>query len=301
MAGASGTGKTSFLAWLAVQFRDSLPIFTHQPRPLPAQGIIVTDRSWLQSTSLWFEAAEFLDIRAYSLLDDESFDKRRLRRKHERILILEHCLDQLDLPRGSLLWIDPIALFLGGNLLDYDACLVACSEIRAICQERWLTVIGTAHTAKLKADVKARYLRPQDRILGTAAQLAYTDTQMYLASPEEMDEAEHYTFLWNPHHAPSETFFLARDEAGLLRPAPERPKPAPALVEEEVPPNIVDLPLAQQILDLLPTTAAMPYAILQERIPEVSRATLYRVLQALEQGSYIRRPVRGQYQRVEVQ
>lgn len=299
LAGASGTGKTALLADLARRFRDHLPIFGREPAELGGQALIVTDRSWLQSTSLWMELAGFPEIPAYSLLDDPKFPKRSLRRKHERILVLQRCLDSLgDLPRNSLVWIDPIALFLGGNLLDYDACLIACAEIREICQERWITIIGTAHTAKLKADPKNRYLRPQDRILGTTAQLAYTDTQMYLAGPEEMD-SDHYTFLWNPHHAVMETFELDRNDEGLFFPAKKR------VVEAKEAPAPVDLatePLARQLLSILPSDLGMAFVAIEEALgTTASRATIYRMLNRLVAAGYVRQPGRGQYQKAGVQ
>ncbi len=76
-------------------------------------------------------------------------------------------------------------------------------------------MIGTAHAAKQKADKNERYLRPQDRILGSTALFGYTDTQMYLAAPDETGSKDGvYTFFWNPHHAPPAAFPLTRDSEG---------------------------------------------------------------------------------------
>jgi len=227
LAGAPGTGKTAFLAWWITQFAQGLPVFERQPTQIPFQGWITADRSWDRSTVKWFELAGYPELPHYSLQDDRSFKKARLRNRRDRIAIFRECLDAVaqqapggQLPVGSLIYADPIALFLGGNLVDYDTCAVACSEIREICLDRGISVIGTAHSAKQKAEKKDRYLRLQDRILGSAALFGYTDTQLYLAAPEELD-VDHYTFLWAPHHARTQTFALHRDEQGLFVPGTE--------------------------------------------------------------------------------
>ena len=222
LAGPPGVGKSALMAWFARQFAANLPIFGQQPSAVPYQAIIAADRSWDNSTKLWFELEDMGDLPAYSIQDDRAFKKARLRRKQDRVAILQECIYAVSpegdgkFPRGSLIWVDPLGLFLGGNLLDYDTCLVGCSEIREICLALGITIIGTAHASKQKADKREQYLRLQDRILGSAALFGYTDTQMYIASPEEM-QTSHYTFLWHPHHAPAELFALERDDHGRFR------------------------------------------------------------------------------------
>lgn len=231
IAGASGIGKTAFLAWWTTRFRDEAPIFGIEPAKIPLQAILAIDRSWVQSTSKWFEAAGFPEIPAYCPADDPSISPSRWRNKAHRIALLNEFLDKLAarcpggvLPPGTIVYVDPLAPFLGGNLLDYDGCTVACLEIRNICRARRITIIGTAHTSKLKSDPKDRYTRLQDRILGSTALLGYTDTQMYLAGPEETENGL-YAFFWNPHHAPKALFPLDRDpKTGLFVPAGELPR-----------------------------------------------------------------------------
>jgi hypothetical protein len=222
IAGASGIGKTALLAWIATRFRDHAPLFGHPTGAIPEQVMLAIDRSWIQSTSKWFEAVGYPEIRAYSPLDDTSFKPTSMRNKNNRLALLRSMLDKFTpLAAGSLVYIDPLAPFLGGNLNDYDACATACMEIRELARQRRITVIGTAHTAKLKADPKDRYARVQDRILGSAALLGYTDTQMYLAAPAETGH-RYYEFMWNPHHAAQQTFKLDRDPSnGLFIPPGE--------------------------------------------------------------------------------
>ncbi len=220
-AGASGTGKTALLASWAVALRDGQPICGYQPGDISGGIYLISaDRSYIQSTKRWFILAGWGDIPCYSLQDDLDFNVQRLRKKVDRVDILKHCLDRLEVRPRSVTLIDPLGLFLGGNLLDYDTCLVACSEIRRICQTRQTTMIGLAHASKQIADPKRRYLRLQDRVAGSTAIFGYSDTQIYLAAPEELSTAKepisHYTLYWNPHHAPAETFALDRTKSGLF-------------------------------------------------------------------------------------
>lgn len=216
LSGAAGLGKTALLASMARSFRDATPVFGHQPNLVAEIGIIVADRGWERGAKIWFERAGFPEIKCYSMADDPSFDPRSLRKKYERTHRLGEFIDKLTLPKRSLLLVDPIGLFLGGNLLDYDSCGVACHEIRVLLRQRGLTLLATAHSGKLKADKKDRYARLQDQILGSSALLGFSDTQMVLASPEETGSA-YYTFFWLSHMAPPETFLLERDDQGIFR------------------------------------------------------------------------------------
>jgi hypothetical protein len=286
IAGASGIGKTAFLAWWATRFRDHSTIFGHQTTKVPEQVILAVDRSWIQSTSRWFEAVGYPEIRAYSPLDDATFRPSQMRRKDRRIDMLKAFLDKLNpIAPHTLVYVDPIAPFLGGNLNDYDSCATACMEIREIARERRLTIIGTAHTAKLKADPKDRYARAQDRILGSAAILGYTDTQMYLAAPEETGH-NYYEFLWNPHHAPKAVYQLDRDpKTGLFIPPGESPR------QEE---QHVILAFLDQQPDGMARFVEILAAI------ALPKATLHRHLQVLVKDGLVVSPAKGMYARVKV-
>lgn len=216
LAGASGIGKTALIASIATRIHAGGALFGHQLIQPPAVGYISADRGGA-SARLWFEAAGYPDIPQYSLVDDQGFDVKQLLSKYGGAELLAHCIDKLHMPPGALIFVDPIALFVGSNLLDYRAVAIACIQI-----QRWLTthpycLIGVCHTSKQKGDVKDRYLRPQDRILGTGALLGYTSTQMYLMAPEESGAEDGcHTFLWNPHHAREESFQLRKGAEGLF-------------------------------------------------------------------------------------
>jgi len=282
MSGAAGLGKTALLATIARAFRDGTPIFGHQPNPLAEIGIINADRGWARGGRVWFERAGFPEIKCYSMPDDPTFDPRCLRKKFERTQRLAEFIDRLALPPRSLLFGDPIGLFLGGNLLDYDACAVACHEIRVILRNRGLTLMATAHASKLKADPKDRYHRLQDSILGSTALLGFSDTQMVLASPEETGQ-RFYTFMWSSHLAPPETFLLERNSEGIFELARD-----------------TDAGSTGRVLALLPLDGseitAGELAALAEAIPLTSK-TVHRALSQLVADGVVLKVRRGTYRR----
>jgi len=285
LSGAAGLGKTALLAGMAKAFREGRPVFGHQPTPIAEIGIIVTDRGWDRGARVWFERVGFPEIRHYSMPDDPSFDPRCLRKKFDRTSRLGDFIDKLTLPRRSLLFVDPIGLFLGGNLLDYDSCAVACHEIRVLLRNRGLTLIATAHSGKLKADKKDRYARLQDQILGSSALLGFTDTQMVLASPDETGQ-RFYTFLWLSHLAPPETFLLERNEDGVFELARD-----------------TDGGTTARILALFPADGAETtlgeLSQLAEAIP-LTMKTVQRALAQLVTTGAVLKVRRGVYRRVQV-
>jgi hypothetical protein len=283
LAGAPGVGKTALLAALARDFRDGRPIFGHQPTAIPAIGVVNADRGWARGAGCWFARVGFPDVRYYSMTDDPTFDPRILRRKFERTARLFEFVDRLQLPPGSLLFVDPIALFLGGNLLDYDTCAVACLEIRTLLRQRALTLIAAVHAGKIKAAKQERYLRLQDQILGSTAIFGFSDTQLYLASPEELKRS-YYGFLWQSHLVPPETFALERDAHGLFQLWTGADRGNQAKVLALFPENGDEITFGA-LLELA------------EGVP-LSRKTLQRTLEALVESEQVVKVRHGVYRRV---
>lgn len=219
LAGSSGAGKTALLAYLARLLSEKRTLLGVMPSDAPYLAYVGLDKSWQQSSSRWFRLEELPDIRHYCLADDTTFKKRRLRTKNDRTAIYRECLlkvspDGKGFPAGALVFVDPIALFLGGNLLDYDASAVACMELREVHRELGhVCVVGTVHSGKMKSDKKQGYARLQDHILGSAALHGYSDTQLFLASPEELRTKTALLHV-QPHHGAARTIPLSRGEDG---------------------------------------------------------------------------------------
>lgn len=286
LAGAPNVGKTALLAGILKAFRDGTPIFGHQPNPVADIGFINADRGWERGAGFWLGRVGFPEIKQYTMADDPNFNPKRLRKRHERVDILCSFIDSLKLPAYSLINTDPIALFMGGNLLNYDDCAVACHEIRKYLLERKYTMIATAHSSKIKADKRERYMRLQDQILGSTAIFGFTDTQMYLASPQETGKP-YFTFLWHPHAAPVEVFYLQQTAIGLF---------------ENYDPT-TDKGNQARVLSLFPedgsVLALSDIVDLAQRFP-LSKATVKRMLEGLLEDEKIIRVLHGQYCRAMV-
>jgi hypothetical protein len=285
LAGAPNVGKTALLAGLLADLRAGRPVLGHQPATIPAIGMINADRGWAKGAGLWLARAGLV-LPYYSLSDDPGFDPKRLRRKHERTDLLAGFIDRLELPAFSLILVDPMGLFLGGNLLDYDACMVACHEIRAYLRRRQYTLLATAHSGKLKADKSERYVRTTDQILGTTAIPGFTDAVLHLAAPNEIGKP-YYQLTWHPHGAPAEVFQLERDKQGLFK------QRSGDLIAQET-------QREEQVLACLPPDgAALSFAEIQrlaEAIP-LSRRTVVKYLNKLVVEGRVLRLEHGRYRR----
>ena len=282
LAGAPNIGKTALLAGLLRDLKAGRPIFGRQPRPV-AIGYINADRGWNKGAGLWLRRAG-VKIPHYSLSDDRSFNPKALRRKHDRVDVLIGFIDRLKLPKDSLLITDPVSLFMGGNLLDYDACMVACHEIRRALQERDLSLLGTAHSGKLKADKKDRYVRASDQVLGSSAQAGYTDAILYLASPEEIGKS-YYELTWHPHGAKKEVYRLERDDNGLFLPY-----------------SGADDANQRRILSILPDGDPLSLAAIVESAQQfpLSRATVKRILEVVVDDGRVEKVGHGLYRKIRV-
>lgn len=283
LAGAPNVGKTALVASFLRDLRDGRLVFGRQANPVAGIGYINADRSWGKGSGAWFGLVGFPDIPQYTMSDDTTFNPKRLRKKHERTDILASFIDGLKLPPHSLICVDPIALFLGGNLLDYDSCAVACLEIRAYLRSRDYTLLATAHAAKIKADKKERYLRLQDQVLGSTAISGFTDTMMYLASPQETGKP-YFSFVVHPHSAKPDVFQLEQGDDGLFQPY-----------------SGADSANQTKVLALFPEDGSViAFAVLVELADQypLSRGTVKRVLDELIDVGKVAKVAHGIYARV---
>lgn len=281
LAGAPNVGKTALLASLLKAFQTGAPIFGRTPRVVQ-WGYINSDRGWDKGAGLWLRRAG-VELAHYSLADDPSFSPKRLRRKWERVDVLASLIDKLSLPRDSGVIVDPMSLFLGGNLLDYDACMCACMEIRAYIRDRGYTILGLAHSGKMKADKSERYVRTSDQILGSTAISGFSDAILHLASPEELDEP-YYQLSWHPHGAQAERYLLERDDQGLFVPYVQ----------------VTEKTRRQAVLQAIPTTGEavpLPTIIAAAAGLPCSTKTVKRILVELIEEGIIVKVQRGWYRR----
>lgn len=286
LVGSHQAGKTAMLGRLIRDWMSGHVL--GQPVPegaITGHGVLTTNRSWQHSDRL---STAFKDLPSplttYSLTDDATFDLKDFRTRTARVELFEKCLNQMGLARGSLLWVDPFALFLGSNLLDFDACAVSCLEIRKVLAARGLTLIATTSTAKPKADQENTYPRLLDRIYGTASQLSFVDTCLYLATPDERQRANIYTLQVYPQYAKMLTVDFIRTEDGTFEPAPP---------DAEFTQLLALLPFDGTIV----STATLADALTPK---DMSRRTLYRTLRELVTLGRLVKVGHGKYARPQV-
>jgi biotin operon repressor len=286
LAGGSGVGKTALLAMLCRKLVHGELIFGYQPAPnIPAVAYIGLDRPWEGDTEKWFQKVGLPDIPHYSLLDDESFDLKALAKMTpgSGAEILKQLVQKLNLPPGSVVIVDPIALLIGGDMNSYTKVALGCIHLYRVIKQLGICVIGVDHSSKQKGGDDAKYTRLQDRISGSMAKLGYSATQMYLASPEECG-SDYHTFLWNPHHAPSQQFQLRQDPSnGLFLPVEDADPNHQVLQADRNSPLTATLQALFAQFSTQPVSTAQLIAL----HADCDRSTVWRRVKQLEQRGLI--------------
>jgi hypothetical protein len=291
LAGATGVGKTAFIASWIARWQGERTICGHTTHRPPGIGLITADRRAV-SHRQWLRAAGCRPIPLYSLRDDDTFPWTDLRIWPRVKDLFARAVDALVLPAGGLVVVDPMAVFLPGRVNDYKDVALGLGILDQVLRPRHLTLVGIFHQAKQIADTSQRYLRPQDRILGSAAQLGFSDTAMYLMAPDEIDRP-YYGFGWVPHHAPAATFGFARTADGLFVPY-EGPLDEGQTRESDRP---------TRLLELIPQDGEISTGALEERAKTelvISRATVHRDLKVLLSRRRITRDAHGRITRRKV-
>lgn len=288
LAGATGVGKTALTATWIKRWLDGRSICWHPTNCPTAIGIIAGDRRW-RSHRQWFDVAECPELLHYSLRDDDNFPWNDLRLWLRVKDVTNRALDRLKLPPGGLVILDPLALFLPGKVNEYKDVAIGLGVLDQLIKPRQLTAFGLFHQAKQMNDRTQRYSRPQDRILGSAAQLGFSDTAMYLLAPEDLGTA-YYGFGWVPHNSPPATFEFTKDDSGLF--VPYRG------VVDTSPDSSKDRPT--QLLTLLPETLSISTSDLFDLAKaqfSVSRATFNRDLKTLADHQLVAKDSWGKWTR----
>lgn len=215
-SGASGVGKTAFLATLVAQLQRGEEIFGHKTNPPPAIGVLACDRPW-RDHQAWFDKAGVVDLPHYCLRDHD-YAWEVLRDWKKIPTVFRSLVEAIQLPPGSLLIVDPLPLFIPGRLIDYKDMAIGIGMLDQQLKPLQLTMLGIFHVSKQKTGLQDRYLRPQDRILGSSALIGYSETTFYLLSPEEAGKP-HYEFGYVSHQLPAATFAYKRNDQGIFVPA----------------------------------------------------------------------------------
>lgn len=210
VAGASGAGKTILLSEWMQRLRDGRTICGHSTNAPTAIYHLAADRDW-STYKAAYAAAGYPDINYYCLAEDVGFDPRKWGKKKDALTLFEDCLNCLEPIPGSVVNVDPVApIFIQGNQNDARDVALSLHWYRKMARKYQVTLILYANTAKRKQE--DTYKRAQDRIAGSGAFVAYSDTQIAV----EQDEDRIMTMCWTPRRAPSGEFRFQFDTGSSL-------------------------------------------------------------------------------------
>jgi archaellum biogenesis ATPase FlaH len=278
-AGASGAGKTIFLTEWIKRWLDGRTICGKPTQCPTGFYYLAADRDW-STYAAALRAAGVDDIPHYVLATDRSLSPSKWS-PEEALSLLKTCLDRLKPIPGSVTIIDPLApLFIKGDQNRARDVAISMHEIRRIGADLQTTMVCMANVAKAKVGEEHR--RAQDRISGSGAFVAYTDTQIHL---QENDEpAGVRTLGWTPRRGPAEEWQFQFDTETRLFVPYEGGQTGSQTLNE----SLEDARL-QQILALIPEEG-IQRKDLEQLIKDqlkISRATIDRDLQKLRQHRLI--------------
>ena len=282
LSGASGVGKTAFLAGMVAAWQKGEDLFGLKTSIPPAIGVLAADRPW-RDHQAWFTRAGCTPF-VHFCLRDEAYAWEVLRDPRAVPKVFGSLVDNLKLPPGALLIVDPISLFIPGRLFDYKDVAIGLGLLDAQLQARQLTALGIFHVGKQKGGKNERYMRPQDRILGSTALIGYSETAFYLISPEE-GERRTYEFGVISHQLKSTAYQYTRNDLGLF---------VPAVVFDEIQEQEAAFVIVPE--NGKPISTAL-WVIGIQRVLRVSIATAERLIRDLKRAGRVVRAGRGLYRR----
>lgn len=284
-AGASGAGKTIFFIEWIKRWQDGRTICGKPTNKPTGFYYLAADRDW-STYQAALDAAGVGDIPHFVLAEEHDMDPSGWS-ADEALKFLETCIARLKPIPGSLLIIDPIApLFIKGDQNKARDVAISCHVIRRLARKYQVTIIGMANVAKAKVGEEHR--RAQDRISGSGAFVAYTDTQIHLQ--ESTEQAGVRTLGWTPRRGPAEEWEFVFDQATMLF-VPNQG------LQDNGPTAETDRPT--QLLNLIPEDG-IERGDLEELAAEklqVSRTTVHRDLAKLQQHRLIYWDGRGHIRR----
>lgn len=272
LAGASGAGKTTLILQLIEAWAiGAIPVIPALALDAKKIAYVAADRA---QASLGERLNKIPNVQFYSLVDDKTFCLDWLRQGD---IALRRVMDRLK-PFDFLI-LDPIAPFLMGSLIDFRSVMISLIHISRVTLEREATTLATHHLTKARSDYQ--FLRPQDRISGSAAFHGYSGTQMILIEGKESG-ADCDTFVYSPHEEPPSEWKLRRAvDGGFI----------PYVTEDALATHAV------QLISLLPKGRPLTITEISAAVDSLSlsRATLYRVLESLTNKGLLSRSGRGVY------
>jgi hypothetical protein len=185
LAGASGAGKSMLTFQMIGALQRNEPVLGNPAQPNLTIGYIRGDRP-IEEARIQAErcGADFSRLKTWSLIDTTDPGHLNTFERNPGALLRTQIQALLPL---DLLVVDPLVPFLGVDQNNYNATAARLIRLSHLCREFGITLLGLHHSVKSRKDVV--FVRPQDRILGSAALLGYTANHLFLLEPEEEGNA----------------------------------------------------------------------------------------------------------------
>lgn len=303
-SGPTHAGKSTLLADVLTKISKGLDIFGHPSRIPSAVGYIALDHCWdLYEAN--FRKAGMSEITHYARRDDNEVGVAR----KLRVLIegrgtyfgMEYLLRKLypgGVPQDTLLVIDPIHPLTGSDINDHARIGEAMTDIGQFCVHKRITVIGTAHTAKIQSDPKKRYARAIDRAAGSTAIVAYAETAFSLITPHEIGNGTGRVSEWNwtARGIPSKTLQLVRSSVTGLFVSLEEAGKEDVVVGQQ---DEVSAAMLLQFFPAFQATVTTGEVVEAAQSLDLPKRTVERYLTTLYTEGYIEKMRKGVYRRRE--
>jgi KaiC/GvpD/RAD55 family RecA-like ATPase len=278
LGGPSGAGKTTWLfQMLQEQWKEGGTILDHSVHPVP-YIYVSADRS-KPSVERTMQRAGInpITVPFFSLVNRPEITSVALLAN----AVLERC------PETRLLVIDGVMRLIppkrdsstDGGFAHISKFLI---ELCKACQDKDLTIILIVHSPKQKED--SRYTNPRERVMGSAAWAAYSETIILVEPfmPVSRDTANARTLICLPRNAGAVFQDLEFTANGRL-----------VLRSDEI-----DAVLVEQFLfKVKPGEVFTTNQILDALSKSMSRTTVFRWLKRLEDASSVIKSAHGIYKR----
>lgn len=212
LGGSSGSGKTTLVFQTLADWQDGLPVFGHQSNPVP-YSYLSLDRSRSSVT----RTLERLGLtgRLTRIICQEEF------KKASSVTAVIDAAQKIH--QDSLFYIiEGFQTLAGDKGNSYAPVANLLRHSASICTERKITILGVAHSPKMKVDESFQHSR--ELILGSVAWGAYSDTIITV----QLDESSgNVTTRISPRNAAAESFHYVFGNNGVLVPlSAAKPKEA---------------------------------------------------------------------------
>lgn len=208
LAGPSGSSKTTWLFQMLQLWEKGDPVHGHTSHPCPFVYLSI-DRS----TESAEETMERVGVK-YPITSGVEED----------IVNFTQALDRARKanPAAKLLIMDGFATLVpGGKSNDYNEVAKFLRSVTRHCKKHDVTVIGIVHASKTKENEK--YLNPRERILGSVAWAAFSETIFFIAPVNPDKSEDDYRLLEIlPRQARAQNVEFQLDARGRLVPSTRR-------------------------------------------------------------------------------